>query len=70
MAEPTATWTALDTANFEAGDFLRAPKFLEILQNLYHLANTHNHDGGTADGGVLVLADPLGLMFYGPAAAG
>ena len=70
MAEPTPVWTPLDVADWQAGDYVREPELLELLQNLYHIASVHNHDGGTADGGVLVLADPLGLMFYGPAAAG
>lgn len=70
MARATATWTNTEVTDFEAGDFLRATKLLQqVLQNIEHLAQTHNHDGGTADGGVLILADPLGLMFYGPAAA-
>ena len=71
MTRATATWTNTVVEDFQAGNFLRATKLLQqMLQNLEHLAQVHNHDGGTADGGVLVLADPLGLMFYGAAAAG
>jgi len=66
MAAPTATWTALDTADWDSGDGVYADKFLEVLQDIYHLATNHQHAGGTADGALLPTADPKYIWLLTP----
>lgn len=69
MTEPTPTANTLTLEDFQAGDFLFEDKLLDLLELVYYLRNTHNHDGGTGDGGTLVTADPKSIMYYGGAAA-
>lgn len=69
MTEPTPTANVLTLEDFQAGDFLFEDKFLDVLELLYWMRNTHNHDGGVADGGTLALADPKSVMYYGGASA-
>ncbi len=65
MAEPTPVWTAVEVADWQAGDYFRELEFLEVLQNIQHLAENHDHSGGTADGAVLATADPKSIWYYG-----
>lgn len=69
MARFAATATATVAEDFEAGDFLRFDKFRDYIgQNIEFLMQSHNHDGGTGDGGTLATADPKAIWFYGTAA--
>ena len=57
MARATATWTNTELADWTAGSLVRETKFKQqVLQDIEHLAQIHNHDGGTADGGTLATA--------------
>lgn len=66
MAAPSAIWTALDTADWDAGDGVYEDKLLQVLQDIMHLATVHKHDGATASGGPIAMADPKAIWFYGP----
>lgn len=65
MARASATWTNTDTAHFEPADLIRTDYVLiEILQDIEHLAQTHNHDVLTANrGGALVLNESEEILF-------
>ncbi|MCK6564678.1 MAG: hypothetical protein L6Q80_08015 [Dehalococcoidia bacterium] len=65
MPRATATWTDTETADWTAGSRVREGKLLaQLLQNLEHLAQSHRHGGGTADGATLPVADPKAILFY------
>lgn len=69
MARFTASFTVTEATDWEAGDFLRFDKFRDqVGQNLEYLLQTHNHDGGSGDGGTLAVADPKALWFFNPPA--
>ena len=65
MARATAIWTSTDTAHFEPADLVRVDYLLEdVLQNIEHIAQTHNHDPLTANrGGALVNNEPEEILF-------
>lgn len=64
MARATATFTITETSDFDAGDFFRAPKFLEqVLQNEEYFAQAHDHSGDPGDGANLAAGDD-GLLFF------
>lgn len=64
MARFTATWTNTVKEDFEAGDYLRFDKFRDYIgQNVEFLGQSHNHDGGSGDGGTLAVADPKYIWF-------
>jgi len=51
MARATATWTNTDTGHFEAADLIRTNYLLEeVLQNIEHLGQLHNHGDASAGG--------------------
>lgn len=71
MARATATWTDTETTDWAVTQKVREGKFrLQVLQNLEHLAQTHAHDGGTAAGGTMAVADPKAVWYFGAAAGG
>lgn len=55
MARASATWTNTDADHFKAGltgsASILAYWLTDVLQNIEWIAQSHNHDGGTADGG-------------------
>lgn len=65
MARATATWTNTETVHFEPADLVRTDYILtEILQDVEHIAQTHNHDPKTANrGGALVNNEAEEIMF-------
>jgi hypothetical protein len=70
MARATASWTNTETSDWDAGDGVRATKLLQqVLQNIEHLAQSHNHTGDP-QGGALALADPKAIWFYSAADGG
>jgi len=69
VTEPTPTQNSLTIEDFQAGDFLFEDKFLDVLELLYWMRNSHDHSGDTADGGTLATADPKSIMYYGGASA-
>jgi hypothetical protein len=60
----------LNTADYTADSPLKEGKLLLILQDIQYLGTTHNHDGGTGDGGTLPTADPKAIWFYSNPAGG
>lgn len=68
MARATATWTNTELTDWEAGDGVRETNVKEqLLQNLEHLAQTHDHSGDAADGAILQTADAKSIWYYGTA---
>ena len=52
MAQAAATWTNTDASKYEPGDLVETTHWLtNVLQNLEHIAQTHNHDLDTANMG-------------------
>ena len=52
MARASATWTDTVVANWQAGSLITVTPILEqILQNIEHVAQTHDHTAGTANDG-------------------
>jgi hypothetical protein len=71
MARFTATFTVTEANDWLAGAFVRFDKFRDQLgQNLEWLAQSHNHDGGSGDGGTIPTADPKYIWFIAPAGGG
>ena len=68
MTAPTPVWNALVVEDFQAGDYLREGKLLDLLEDIYFLGLSHNHSGDSGDGGTLATADPKAIWFYGAAA--
>ena len=52
MAQASATWTNTVAANWNPGQLIKVTIFKEqVLQNVEHIAQTHNHDADTANAG-------------------
>lgn len=66
MPEPVGTsWFTINTAHWLAGQYVRETRLLQqVLENLQYLAISHNHSGGTGNGGTITTADPKSIWFY------
>lgn len=65
MARFTAAWTNTETADWQAGDFVRETKVKEQFgQNIEFLGQEHDHSGDSGDGGTLQTADPKAIWFF------
>jgi len=64
MPAPSATYSTLNTADYNADDVLTEANLLKLLQNDQWFGTAHNHSGDTGDGGTLAVADPKAIWFY------